>query len=520
MNPSTKGQDQNAADCINADPLVWDVLIVGAGLSGIGAARRLQSRCPNLRWAILESRQALGGTWDLFRYPGVRSDSDMFTLGFPFRPWTEKKSIADGPSILRYLNQVASETGVSGHIRYGQKVKAAQWDSQAALWRIEIEHLQDGSCTTVQTRFLWMCGGYYSYAQAHQPTWEGQDQFKGQWVHPQFWPQDLDYSGKRVVVIGSGATAVTLVPAMALPGHARQWGTLGASGAAVHVMLLQRSPTYMVAMPATDPWAKHLMGRLPAAWVARAIRYKNIAMGSMVYRWSRRQPESLKRWLLKGVQQQLGDAKAVADHFTPHYKPWDQRLCAVPGGDLFQAIRSGRASVVTDTIAHFVPDGMVLASGQHLSADIVVTATGLQLNALADIAFRVDGQAVDLSQTLAYKGMMLSGLPNFAMTFGYANASWTLKADLTANYVCRLLNHMRRNQYSTVVPHADARVQPMSMMPLSSGYVARSQSLLPKQGDRAPWQTASSYWADYLRVHWGRLSDGHLHYSNGGQVRS
>lgn len=516
MHTATKNPTQPAAASPQVDAPVWDVLIVGAGLSGIGAARRLQSHCPGLRWVILESRAALGGTWDLFRYPGVRSDSDMFTLGFPFKPWTEKKSLADGPAILRYLCQVAAETGVDRHIRYQQKVKTAHWDCKAALWTLEVEHLPAGTCTQVQARFLWMCGGYYSYKAAHRPHWEGQESFRGQWVHPQFWPQDLDYTGKRAVVIGSGATAVTLVPAMALPGHAQKWGTPSAGGTAAHVTLLQRSPTYMVALPTTDPWAKHLMGRLPALWVARAIRYKNIAMGSLVYRWSRRRPDSLKRWLLKEVQQQLGDAKAVADHFTPRYKPWDQRLCAVPGGDLFQAIRSGRASVVTDTIDHFVQDGMVLASGQHLVADVVVTATGLQLNAMADIRFTVDGQAVNLGNTLAYKGMMLSGLPNFAMSFGYANASWTLKADLTARFVCRLLQYMQNHRHDWVVPLANAPVQPMPMMPLSAGYVARSQALLPKQGDCAPWHTASSYWADYLRVRWGRLEDGCLRYGRVG----
>ena len=495
------------------DPDIFDVLIVGAGLSGIGAARHLQARCPGLRWAILESREQLGGTWDLFRYPGVRSDSDMYTLGYAFKPWTQKKAMADGPSILRYLQHTASETGVAQHIQYGQKVTSAAWSEADALWTVTRVHTASGTSSTCQTRFLWMCGGYYRYDKAHSPTWEGQADFKGRMVHPQFWPEQLDYAGKRVVVIGSGATAVTLVPAMALPGHAARWGTVGASQAAAHVTLLQRSPTYMVSLPAVDPITNALWGLLPATWVARGLRLKSIAMGSLVYRWSRKRPASLKRLLLKGVQQQLQDPKAVAAHFTPRYNPWDQRLCAVPGGDLFKAIRSGAASVVTDTIVRFTPDGIALASGQTLPTDIVVTATGLELSVLADIAFTVDGQPVDIGQTLAYKGMMLSGLPNFAMTFGYANASWTLKADLTAGFVCRLLHHMQKKGHTRVVPVVAEQVNPQAMMPLVSGYVQRSQALLPKQGDRLPWQSVPQYWVDAFHVRWGRLNDGALQFS-------
>jgi len=475
-------------DCLDSD-----LLIVGAGLSGIGAARHLQTQSPLTRWALVEARARLGGTWDLFRYPGVRSDSDMHTLGYAFKPWTDRKAIADGPSILRYIQNTAEETGISTKIQFGCKVMRADWSTARSCWSVTLTQA-NGSLHGVTTRFLYLCSGYYSYDQAHQPAFEGQDTFQGKWVHPQFWPQDLDYSGKRVVVIGSGATAATLVPSMAAK--------------AEHVTMLQRSPTYMVSRPTEDAVALNFQRFLPERMTHNLTRWKNILMGMYFFRLSRRYPDKVKNHLIGLTQQQLGTEFDTTKHFTPRYNPWDQRICLVPDGDLFREVRAGHASVVTDTIVRITPSGIELASGEHLAADIIVSATGLQLNALGDIAFSVDGQTYNPAQAIAYKGMMLSDLPNVFMAMGYTNASWTLKADLTAGYVCRLLKHMTQRGYTQAMPQRDPRVQALPYFDFSSGYVKRAESLLPKQGDRAPWRVYQNYLADMLSLRWGRLDDG------------
>ncbi len=475
------------------DSLDSDLLIVGAGLSGIGAARHLQAHSPHTRWAMVEARASLGGTWDLFRYPGVRSDSDMHTLGYDFKPWTDRKAIADGPSILRYIQSTADESGITGQIQFGRKVMRADWSTARSCWCVTLSQA-NGSQELVTTRFLYLCSGYYSYTQAHQPAFEGQATFQGKWVHPQFWPQDLDYSGKRVVVIGSGATAATLVPAMAVK--------------AAHVTMLQRSPTYMVSRPTEDAMALNLQRFLPERLAHNLTRWKNILLGMYFFRLSRRYPDKVKNHLIGLTQQQLGTDFDTAKHFTPRYSPWDQRICLVPDGDLFREVRAGHASVVTDTIVRITPNGIELASGEHLAADIIISATGLQLNALGDIAFSVDGQTYNPAQAMAYKGMMLSDLPNVFMAMGYTNASWTLKADLTASYVCRLLKHMEHHSYSQAVPRKDPLVKAQPYFDFSSSYVQRATSVLPMQGDRAPWRVHQNYLADMLSLRWGRLDDG------------
>jgi len=478
---------------------ILDVLIIGAGLSGIGAARHLQNRCPDTTWAILEGRDAMGGTWDLFRYPGIRSDSDMYTLGYDFKPWKEQKAIADGPSILRYIQSTANESGITQKIRFGHAVRSAHWSSQDACWTAEVTQKSTGELVTLRARFLYLCCGYYSYAQGHQPTFEGQEDFKGALVYPQFWPKDLDYRGKQVVVIGSGATAVTVVPEMAKT--------------AAHVTMLQRSPSYVVSRPAEDKLALGLNKVLPGGLAYALTRWKNVLMGMYFYRLSRRRPAAVKRYLIDLAAKELGPQYDVAKHFTPTYKPWDQRVCAVPDGDLFAQIRQGKASVVTDTIARLTPHGIRLSSGQELPADIIVAATGLQLNVLGDIALTVDGQAFVPGDAITYKGMMLSSLPNVVMAFGYTNASWTLKADLTAGYVCRLLNYMSRHGYRVATPQLDGTLQKQPFLGFSSGYVQRAEALLPKQGNRKPWQVHQNYLADLLTIRWGRLDDGALRFS-------
>lgn len=476
-----------------------DVLIVGAGLSGIGAARHLQANCPNKTWRILEAREAVGGTWDLFRYPGVRSDSDMHTLGYSFKPWTERKAIADGPSILRYIRNAADETGISQHIRFGHSVRSAHWSTPEACWTIEAEQQPSGALVQIKARFLYLCSGYYSYAQGHQPAFEGQADFQGTLVYPQFWPQDLDYQGKRVVVIGSGATAVTLVPEMAKT--------------AAHVTMLQRSPTYVVTRPSEDAIALWLDRKLPAKLAYSLTRWKNVLIGMFFYRLARRRPAAVKRRIINMAAKQLGPQLDVARDFTPSYNPWDQRVCLVPDGDLFRQLREGRASVVTDTIERFTLQGIRLTSGRELPADIIVAATGLKLNVLGDVALTVDGTPFIPGQAMAYKGMMLSDLPNLAMAFGYTNASWTLKADLTAGYVCRLLNYMDQHGYSVARPQRDPSVAERPFLGFTSGYVQRALAVLPKQGDRKPWQVYQNYLADLFTIRWGRVADGVMRFS-------
>ena len=489
----------------DADPVrpaapseVFDVLIVGAGLSGIGAAVHLQQHCPNKSFAIVEARADLGGTWDLFRYPGIRSDSDMYTLGYGFKPWTSPKAIADGPSIKRYIAETAGEHGLDQHIRYEHRVVRADWSSAAALWTVQLTR-PDGSSTTLRCGFLLMCAGYYDYAEGHRPRWAGEDAFGGQIVHPQFWPQGLDYRGKKVVVIGSGATAVTLAPEMAR--------------SAAQVTMLQRSPTYVVSRPAIDGVADWLKARLPAKTAYRLIRWKNVLLGQYFYGLARRKPETVKKAIVDMVADQLGPQYDVATHFTPRYAPWDQRLCAVPDADLFEAIRGGRLEVVTDTIETFTRDGVQLSSGRLLEADVVVTATGLKLNLAGDVKFTVDGTPTDLAKSMNYKGCMLSGVPNLALVFGYTNASWTLKADLTSEYICRLLNRMDARGARIVTPQRDPGVAEAPFLDFQSGYVQRALDNLPKQGSRRPWRLHQNYGLDLLALRLGRIEDGTLRFA-------
>ncbi len=482
----------------NADAIL-DVLIVGAGLSGIGAACRLQQRCPNHRFAILEGRERLGGTWDLFRYPGVRSDSDMYTLGFPFRPWGGEKSIADGPDILRYLQDTAAEHGIGRHIRYRHAARSADWSSADKLWTVTLQRGDEAELIRLRCRFLFLCGGYYSYARGYTPDFPGMADFAGTIVHPQDWPQALDYAGKRVVIIGSGATAVTLAPAMA--------------ETAAHVTLLQRSPTYMVARPARDPVAARLRGRLPERLAHGLLRWKNLLLGMLVFRMARRRPERIKALLLGELRQALGPQADIARDFTPRYKPWEQRLCLVPDGDLFKAVRAQKVAMVTDHVACFTPTGIRLKSGAELGADIIVTATGLQLQAANGLVVSLDGVAVRPGNLVTYKGAMYRDLPNLAAAFGYTNASWTLKADLTANWVCRLLRHMESSGAKVVTPRSDEA--DMALKPwvdFSSGYFQRSLDVLPKQGQRQPWILSQNYLTDLMALKFGRIADGHLRF--------
>jgi cyclohexanone monooxygenase len=474
---------------------VLDVLIIGAGLSGIGAARHLQRQCPDKTWRIWEARQQMGGTWDLFRYPGVRSDSDMLTLGYAFKPWTGTQTMAYGSSILNYIRDAAHETGVDEQIAYGHKVVTAEWSSAYACWTLTAV-LSNGEQVQQRARFVHLCGGYYSYERGHQPVFDRQAEFQGDLVYPQFWPAGLSHANKRVLVIGSGATAVTLVPAMA--------------ETATHVTMLQRSPSYVVSLPSQDPLPM-LLGRwLPQAWAHTIARWKNILQGLFYFQLARRQPAFLKKYLVGMVQKALGSDFDVRQHFTPRYNPWTQRVCALPDGDLFKVLKAGRANVVTDEVAHFTPDGVVLQSGQQLQADIVVVATGLQLNVLGDVAFTVDGVAFEPGQAFSYKGCMLSGLPNVAVTFGYSNASWTLKADLIAGFVGRLLQHMDQHAYSEVRPTPARPMTAQPFMDFSSGYVTRSNHQLPKQGDHGPWRVPQNYLRDLWGLRFASLKDGAL----------
>ena len=489
---------------VGDDHGVLDVLIVGAGLSGIGAAHHLQQRCADKRYLIVEARASIGGTWDLFRYPGVRSDSDMYTLGYRFRPWTDAQAIADGPSILRYIRATAEEAGIVGRIRFGHAVRSADWSSAAACWVVTAERLEDGAHVQWRARFLHVCSGYYRYDGGHRPEFTGEAEFAGTLVSPQFWPADLDVAGKRIVVIGSGATAVTLVPALA--------------PSAAHVTMLQRSPSYVVTRPRRDVVAQALRSVLPERLAYAVTRWKNVLIGAFYYRLARRRPEQVKARIVAMAAQQLGPDCAADPHFTPRYKPWDQRVCLVPDGDLFAQIRAGRASVVTDTIDRFTADGIRLASGQTLGADIVVVATGLKLNLLGDIALTIDGRACRASDAMVYKGMMLSDVPNLALCFGYVNASWTLKADLTAEYVCRLLRLMDRRGVAIVVPRRDPAVGVQPFLSFTSGYVQRASELLPKQGTRRPWQVHQSYFRDMLALRFGRIDDGVLRFGAAGAM--
>ena len=476
----------------------FDVLVVGAGLSGIGAGYHLQTRCPELTYAILEGRGATGGTWDLFRYPGVRSDSDMHTLGYRFQPWREAKAIADGPSILNYVRETAREHGIDRRIRFNHRVRRASWSSEEAQWLVEAD-LGDGEAARLTCGFLLMCSGYYSYAEGHTPEFPGIERFGGQVIHPQFWPEGLDYAGKRVVVVGSGATAVTIVPEMAKQ--------------AAHVTMLQRSPTYVVARPSEDKVANWLRRKLPDKLAYWATRWKNVGVGMYLYRLARKHPERTKRQIVGLARRALGPDYDVGTHFTPSYNPWDQRVCLVPDADLFKAIRAGQASVATGHVETFTGAGIRLRSGEELEADIVVTATGLKLNLLGDVRLSVDGEPVDLSKALAYKGMMFSGVPNLASVFGYTNASWTLKADLTCEHVCRLLNHMRRRGYAAAMPQRDDSVGEEPFLDFTSGYVQRALGALPKQGSKKPWKLHQNYARDMAALRFGKLADGAMKFT-------
>jgi monooxygenase len=475
-----------------------DVLIVGAGLSGIGAACHLQDRSPGRSYAILEARADLGGTWDLFRYPGIRSDSDMHTLGYRFKPWTEERTITDGASILRYIRETAGEHGIDRHIRYRHRVVSAEWSSERARWTVEAERLDSGESVRLSCAFLWACGGYYRYDEGYTPEFPGQERFGGRTVHPQHWPEDLDYEDRRVVVIGSGATAVTLVPAMAE--RARK------------VTMLQRSPTYIASLPAADPIAKALRRLLPARAAYAIVRWKNVLLQTAVYQLSRRRPGLLKAMIRRGVRRALPPGYDIDTHFSPRYNPWDQRLCLVPDGDLFKAIGEGSAEVVTDRIESFTEDGIRLESGGELPADVIVTATGLNLLFIGGMRLAVDGEEVEVGKRMAYKGMMLAQVPNFAFTVGYTNASWTLKADLVSEYVCRLLAHMDEHGYDTCVPQPDPSVAEEPLLDFNAGYVLRSLDLLPKQGSREPWRLRQNYALDLRAIRFGPVEDGTMEF--------
>jgi len=476
-----------------ATPEHVDVLIVGAGLSGIGAACRIRTDSPGRSFLLLESRDAIGGTWDLFRYPGVRSDSDMFTLSYRFRPWTGDTSIADGWSIKEYIEQTAREYRVTERIRFGHRVVSAEWSSEDARWTVTAQRTDTGKTVRFTCSWISVAAGYYRYEEGFRPHFEGEERFAGTIVHPQHWPEDLDYAGKRVVVIGSGATAITLVPSL--------------TEKAAHVTMLQRTPSYIVSLPGRDPIAQALAKRLPAALAYRIVRAKNVLLTTVMYQFSRRRPAAMKALLRKGQIKQLPAGYDVDTHFTPPYDPWDQRLCVVPDGDLFRALSSDKASIVTDRIASFTETGIRLESGTEIPADIIVTATGLQVQPLGGMTLTVDGEKVDLSGRFSYKGMMFSGVPNLAMIFGYTNASWTLRADLINRYTCRLLNHMAANGYVSATPVAPADGRGSPFVDLSSGYIQRALDELPQQGSRSPWRVYQNYLLDRRLMRRGTLQD-------------
>ena len=475
-----------------------DVLIIGAGLSGIGAASHLEREAPNKSYAILESRGAMGGTWDLFRYPGIRSDSDMHTLGYSFKPWKHDRAIADGPAILDYIRETAREYDVEKHIRYNHRATKISWDSSRALWTVSIEK-QGASAGTISCNFIYSCTGYYRYDKGYTPDFPDIEQFKGQVIHPQLWPEDLDYADKNVVVIGSGATAITVVPEMAKT--------------AKHVTMLQRSPTYVVSRPGRDAFALRMDRWLPSRLAYLVTRWKNVSMQALIYQYSRRRPQKMKEFLLALTSRELSGKVDVDTHFNPKYNPWDQRLCLVPDSDLFRSLRRGTSSVVTDHIQRFTKTGIKLESGDLLKADIVVTATGLELLPMGGMEIEVDGKTMVLPDTLGYRGMMLSDIPNFVLAAGYTNASWTLKCDLTSEYVCRMLNHMDKKGFAYCVPrNRDPAMERVSFLDLASGYVDRSIDRFPKQGLKSPWKLYQNYLLDILSLRFGAMNDKELEY--------
>jgi cation diffusion facilitator CzcD-associated flavoprotein CzcO len=475
-----------------------DVLIVGAGISGIGAGYYLKNRCPDRSFAILEGRSDLGGTWDLFRYPGVRSDSDMHTLSYSFKPWTGDRSISDGQSILDYLRETAVEHHIDQHIRFNHHVTRAEWSTETSCWTVTALLTDSGDTATYTCNFLFMCSGYYSYKSGYSPEFPGRERFNGPIIHPQEWPADLDYRDKNVAVIGSGATAVTLVPAMAADAN--------------HVTMIQRSPTYMVSRPSVDPWAKRLRRLLPDRVAHLITRWLNIIQHDWVYRATRTRPERIKKILLGLVRKEMGPDYDIDTHFRPTYDPWDQRLCLVPDSDFFRAVKSGEASIVTDTIDSFTDTGIALASGGHVEADIIITATGLQLVTLGEVDFVVDGKPVNFADTWTYKGLAYSGVPNLVSSFGYINSSWTLRVDLTCNYVCRLLNHMTETGTTKCTPTLRPEDADMPARPwiddFSAGYISRMAPLMPKQGDRQPWLNPQRYLLERKQFRRDPIDDG------------
>lgn len=471
-----------------------DVVIVGAGLSGIGSARHLQRDCPGRTFTLLESRGTLGGTWDLFRYPGIRSDSDMYTLGYTFKPWLARKSLADGPSILQYLRETAAETGVDEHIRYNHKVLSASWSSESSTWTVSVQRSDTDETIEFGCNFLMMCGGYYDYDKGHTPEFSGRDSFEGTVIHAQHWPEDLDYAAKKVIVIGSGATAVTLVPELAKQ--------------ASQTTMLQRSPTYVASIPEEDSLSELLHGVLPASWVYRIVRWKRVLLQIAIFNLARKRPRVVKKLLLDQVREALGEDYDIKKHFTPNYDPWDQRLCAVPEGDLFTAIAEKRAEVVTDHVDYFTQTGIHLKSGRDLEADIIVLATGLTMQFIGGTKIIVDGAAVDPATLYVYRGMMLANIPNLVQVFGYTNASWTLKSDLTGQYVCRLLNHMQKIGATMAVPTvASASVEEEPMLDFSSGYILRAVDQFPKQGKKLPWRVYQNFILDFINLRLRPLTD-------------
>ena len=478
-----------------------DVLVVGAGISGIAAGHYLRTRCPNASYLILEAREAIGGTWDLFRYPGLRSDSDLYTFGFSFRPWRSEKAMAEGAAILRYLRDTVAEEGIDARIRFRQRVMRADWDSRSARWRVEAEG--EGGCFTYECRFLHLCAGYFDYTAGYRPSWPDETLFGGTIVHPQAWPEGLEIADKRVVVIGSGATAVTMVPVLAREARA--------------VTMLQRSPSYILAMPARDRVVAALRRFLPERTAHTLARWKNLLTSMAFYQLARRRPAFTARLLKKGVAGFLGPRFDVERHFTPSYGPWDQRLCIAPDGDLFRAIRSGRAEIVTDTIERFTPTGLRLGSDREIPADLVVAATGLQLKLLGGIALTVDDRPIEIKDVRLYKGMMLSGVPNLAVAIGYTNASWTLKSELTAAFLCRLLKRLDSRGLDWCAPRWREGMEEAEAIGFSSGYIARSRHLIPKQGTRRPWRLHQNYLLDLLALRFGRLEDGALRFGRRGE---
>ncbi len=482
----------------------FDVIVVGAGISGIGAGHHLQEQCPNKSFVILEGRETFGGTWDLFRYPGIRSDSDMHTMGFRFKPWVDERFIADGPSIIEYLDETISENNLKDKIRYQHKVKTSSWSSSESKWTLEVENSSSGTTDKYKCNFLMLCGGYYNYEEGHNPDFKNQDQFDGPIIHPQKWPQDLDYKNKKVVIIGSGATAVTIVPAMA--------------DQVDHITMLQRSPTYFMAAPDKDMIGNFFKKIFRQKTAYFLTRWKNILLGNFFYNRCVKNPEKVKEMLINGVKDHLGEDYDIDTHFTPKYKPWDERLCFVPNADFFESMKAGKASVVTDHIDEFTETGIKLKSGKELDADIIIKATGLNLQFLNGIDVKVDNSSINISEKLAYKGRMFNDIPNLACSFGYARASWTLGADLSSEYVCKLLNYMGKHGYDSCTPVKGEGIEEEgTYLNLSSGYVTRAIDRMPKQGSKEPWKGNQSYLSDVTEVRWGSITNDDLHFKTANQ---